>query len=290
MTEQSRTDAAYEHVVVTRFNVPLSEAAPVTGDAWTRHRLALFADLTVPGFAAQTVPGVRWLVLVDARSPEWLLDALGTLAEGGLFEVVRVDEPFSAALVSRLVLARTSAPAVLTTRVDSDDAVSRDFVAVIRAHVRAGETAGPHAVNLVTGAQLAGDELYLRPYTKNPFVSLYEPVDPEGLMTVYVDEHFHIDRHATVHNVRTRRPLWLQVVHEDNLANTVVGLRIPRGRALARFALPAGPPERLPELARGMAVSGARVVLRVVGRPSRVRELVTAATGRSTRRPTGPRS
>lgn len=74
-------------------------------------------------------------------------------------------------------------------------------------------------------SQYAGNRLYLRPYTKNPFSSLIEtPAD--GLpATVFVEHHYRIDDYAPVQNVKTRHPMWLQVVHGGNVLNEIVGLR-----------------------------------------------------------------
>jgi hypothetical protein len=196
-----------------------------------------------------------------------------------MFEPVYLDRPFTSALMSELIKSRVGTASVITTRVDNDDAVPVDFIERIHASVT---TQPLHFINFVTGAQLADFKVYFRPYTKNPFISLVEPVTGSELKTVFVDEHFQLDRHGPIRNVRTRVPMWMQVVHGGNVGNEIVGVRIPGRRISSRFRLPAQvadePLELVVDMARGMA----RVLSRLLRKPSRLRELAVAAAGRST--------
>lgn len=246
---------------------------------WLRARLDLFRDYCVPGLAVQTIRGFKWIVLLDARSPSWLCEQLAVIANDGIFEPVYLDRPFTGLLASELIKDRVQTSTVITTRVDNDDAVPIDFIERIQASVT---TQPLHFINLVTGSQLADGKVYLRPYTRNPFISLVEPVTNSELKTVYVDEHSHLDRHGPIRNVRTRAPMWMQVVHGGNVGNKIVGFRIPGKRVSKRFRLPVQVSDQPLELAVDVAISLVRVLVRLSGKPARLRELALAATGRST--------
>lgn len=262
-----------EHVVVTRFNLPLFAGRDRADDAWLRERWDLFVTFCAPSMEAQDDRRFRWLVLMDARTPPWLRTELSDSRWASLLEAVYLAEPLTPEVLSDLLLARLTTSRVITTRLDNDDSVPRDFVRTIR---DAAAGPGTYVVNLTTGIQFADGRIYLRPYTKNPFISLVEPVGDGPLLTVHADEHFHIDRYAPVRNVRTLRPMWAQVVHGGNVANEIVGVRVPRWVVGRRFGQLPAEPERVVELVTDMVVSAGRVLARLARKPARLWELAVA--------------
>ena len=265
-----------DHFIITRFNLPLFSTSAGLSDSWLRHRVDLFETLCRPSLAAQTSRAFRWLVLLDSRSPSWLCRRMQELGDDGLFEPVYLAEALSGAVLGDVVRARSDAPVVITTRIDSDDLVAPEFVQTIRAEFARTDA---DFLNLVNGAQWCDGRAYSRPYTKNPFISRIERSRSE-LSTVYVDEHFRLDRHGRVRNVRTERPMWLQVVHGDNVANSVVGLRM-RVRQLVplypQVQFRTGTPVAF---AFDFARCAVRIGWRLVRRPSRLRQLSLAAGAR----------
>ncbi|MEO7061282.1 MAG: glycosyltransferase [Lapillicoccus sp.] len=266
-----------DHVVLTRFNVRMDTYEhPPTG--WLDGRIDLFEQYCLPSVRAQTTQGFTWLLFFDSETPTESLARMRALAEDGLFDVVLVEGQFTRARAAEHVQSRARAPFLITTRVDNDDAVATDFIQTVQAQFGRQDL---EFVNLVDGAQLWEGRTYLRPYTKNPFVSLVERRTDRPPHTVFISRHFAVDETGPVLNVRTRHPMWLQVVHGGNVLNEIVGLR-SRGSAVTPWfgchleTTDAG-------LHRDRLRGGIRIVVRLVSQPHRIVELLRARLAKRAR-------
>jgi hypothetical protein len=269
-----RLPSSASHFVLTRFNVRNFYHVSEPTDTWLRERLHLFETYCLPSMAGQTNKDFRWLVLCDSFSPDWFRAEIQRMA-GGVFEPVFLEGAFNAAAASGIVVERCDSPYVITTRLDNDDAVARDFVDEIQ-HCFRGQTS--EFVNLVNGAQYSKRKVYLRPYTQNPFCSLIEEISNKAPATVFISHHYAIQDYAPVRNVATKHPMWLQIIHEGNLLNEVVGLRIPAGRIVPHFACQLDVEDRGVALFGDRLTGGLRILWRLVRKPARIRELVRVFT------------
>lgn len=276
------------HVILTRFNVRGLEVLFRPNDEWLRHRLSLFKEYCVPGFAKQTQSDFLWLVFFDNDTPDWFRSEVSACAKanGDIFEAIYIDEVFSGKVVANAVLERLSSNIVslITTRVDNDDAVAIDFVESIQRSFSAQKF---EFINLSDGAQLSNGRCYLRPYPSNPFVSLVERCGVGPISTVFIDQHNRLRDVGPMRDVRVGHPMWLQIVHGENLANEIVGVRIPLERIRPWFAVTVPENESWFELHIDQLRGVFRVFVRLLKKPRRVRELVTVALAR--RIPSTPR-
>lgn len=267
---------AASHFVLTRFNVRSFYHVSDPTDEWLSERLRLFRQYCLPALADQTSRDFLWLVFLDHLSPEWFRQEIEKDSLGK-FETVYVTGRFTAATVSEAVMARTKSPYVVTTRVDNDDAVARDFIQAI-------QTCFQHQdfefINLVNGAQYAEGKVYLRPYTKNPFLSLVEAVGTSRPATVFVEHHYRVDEHGPVRNIRTAHPMWLQVIHGGNVLNEIVGLRVPANRVARFFSCALDSNDSFFALFAETSKGLARIFWRFMCKPARVAELWRALAAR----------
>jgi len=155
--------------------------------------------------------------------------------------------------------------------VDNDDAVARDFVEVIQSCFT---NQAFEFINLVHGAQFAQRKTYLRPYTKNPFISLIERPDSSAPSTVFVTHHYRVQEKGTIRNIRTSHPMWLQVVHGGNILNEVVGLRIPGTTISRHFECELSFQDGFLDLSLGFLGGLGRIAIRFMRKPARVIEAV----------------
>lgn len=262
-------DGAASHFILTRFNVRSFYHASEPTDEWLRERLRLFRQYCLPALTDQTARQFVWLVFLDHLSPEWFRQEIEKDAPGR-FETVYVVGAFTSATVSEAVAARTNSPYILTTRVDNDDAVARDFIQAIQACFQHQDF---EFINLVNGAQYADGKAYLRPYTKNPFLSLIEAAGTTPPATVFVEHHYRVDERGPVRNIRTAHPMWLQVIHGGNVLNEIVGLRVSGNRVAKFFSCGLDFNDNsvalFAETARGIT----RILWRLARKPARVTEL-----------------
>ncbi|MBE3071069.1 MAG: Coenzyme F420 hydrogenase/dehydrogenase, beta subunit C-terminal domain, partial [Planctomycetes bacterium] len=129
---------------------------------------------------------------------------------------------------------------VITSRLDNDDALHRDYMGLVRREIPRRHRA---MLGFPNGLCLDGGRLLARHYPLNPFPSMIErPGGPglhRGLMTVWSGDHDRVPLLASEFRQAATGPMWLQVVHERNLLNRPRGDDVPLTReALAPF-LPA---------------------------------------------------
>lgn len=215
-------DAGFDHVILTRFSVRIVPDFVFT-DEWLAYRWGFFRDGLAASLASQTVRDFTWLVFFDAGSPEWLREEVADLAPG-LFTPVWFDEAWVHEPIQRVVDGVSSRDHLITTRVDSDDALSRHFVADVQAHFDHQESL---YVNLMCGVQLDRSlQLFHAAFVENGFISYIERRIPGELpRTVFwCMAHEESSSFGPVRNV-VGPVRWMQVIHGGNLANSVRGLR-----------------------------------------------------------------
>lgn len=232
---------------MTRFNIRVTDddsAARHLDPAWLLSRLELFESTCIPSVDAARHPRLRWLVASDTDTPPDVAERLQQLARGR-FEVVATNGVVGPTTWAPMVCERARSEQVLTTRLDSDDAIGERTLRAV--HDRAltiteRSGAAPRVLSCPFGHQVDGSRCYRRIYLQNPFISLLERA--ETCRTVLSFQH---------HDLRGRkvtylpvRDAWFQFLNGDNLANEVRGIRT-RGdharRALRRAGVDLDEPE-----------------------------------------------
>jgi hypothetical protein len=259
-----------EHLLLTRLSVRLDDEAATPPDAWLRGRLDLFTTVCAPSVNGQVLPFDRWLLFFDESTPDWFVDACRALVAVP-HEVVRMSEVWSPAAVARAVASRSAARFLITSRLDSDDAVARTYAQTVRSRFTQQSYA---FINLLQGAQWSRSGLATYSHPSNAFISCVEEVGPGGPKTVFVDWHDRVGRLAPLEQVRGTPPMWMQGVHEGNLLNGESGWPVRPDVVLAHFdvELDGSLHERS---AAGLVVARVRAVgrlaARIAARPSRLR-------------------
>jgi Putative rhamnosyl transferase len=208
----------FEHFLLTRFNVRHDQRV---ADDWLHHRLGYFERLCIASVTQQTNRNFRWLVYFDNERAQWFQNEVDRLAVDA-FEPVWVDGRFSAEKEVAAIAERSVAPWLITTRLDNDDALARDFIDVLQNQFKKQEL---EFLNFRSGLQLSEEGgVYHRRESSNAFVSLIERRGSQPPIGVYVDQHNRVYRHGPLRQVAAH-PMWLQMVHERNISNMVHGVR-----------------------------------------------------------------
>lgn len=224
----------FDHVLLTRFSAVMAPGGKPAGEDWLRYRLAFFDEATYPSVLSQTVRDFTWLVLFDDRCSDAFRADVEYLAED-VFTPVWTHEAFRRDIFAEPVAAVTGAPYLLTTRLDSDDALAVDFVATVQAQFAEQERL---FVSLTRGVQVdRSGAVYLSDQLSNPFITLIERrVEGRRPDTVYVVKHARARAHGPIREVRAP-VMWMQVVHDLNVSNIVNGPRVAPGVVAERFAI-----------------------------------------------------
>jgi hypothetical protein len=219
-------------------------------EEWLEERQRLFERYCLPSVvsAERSCPLLTWVLLCALDSPASLRAFMARVVQLHPWIVpLYVEEDFRLGDIVEESLKRRTKEAcrfLLTTRLDSDDAVSREFVRDLRhAAERSlkleyiGKRELPTLINIPFGCQTVEGRLYLSADFGNPFISyLEERSQDEPILTCYLGPHRDLHKSArTVRQVVAAGPSWLQVVHGSNEENVVCGLRVPRTVGLKRF-------------------------------------------------------
>lgn len=229
--------AAFDHVLLTRFSAVLVPDAPPPDPEWLWYRLQFFYDVTWPSVRSQTTRDFEWLVLLDDRCEDDFRANVEELAED-TFTPVWSHEPFLRSSFAEPVAELTRASAaghLITTRIDSDDAMAVDFMESVQAEFAYQDSL---FINFTRGVQLdRSGGVYLSDTTSSPFISYVERRDVGRLPeTVYVAKHARAREHAPVREVQAP-VMWAQVVHDSNVSNIVNGTLTNPAVVAERFRL-----------------------------------------------------
>lgn len=219
-TLRGRFVGDFDHFLLTRFNT--RQGLERAGDDWLKHRLDYFERVCRRSITGQTEKGFKWLVFFDDERDQWFQKEVDRLS-AGVFEPIWVSGALTTGLIAESVAARSSSPWLITTRMDNDDAAARDFIETIQAEFSGQEF---EFINLKSGMQLTDDGALFRWVDlSSPFISLVERRMQQLPRTVHLDGHDRLHRHGHIRQAKSAHPMWIQMVHGRNLANTAKGVR-----------------------------------------------------------------
>ncbi len=218
-----RPEGEFDHFLLTRFSAVLSPGAPPADEDWLYYRLGFFLDACLPSVLSQRgAQPFGWLVLLDDRCPDGFREQVEELAEGA-FTPLWSSEPFRRDSFAGPVADRSGAPYLITTRIDSDDAMAVDLMAAVQGQFERQELM---FVNFPRGVQIdRSGAVYRSDVLSSPFLSLVERRGDGPPRTVYAAKHARARGLAPVREVRAP-VMWAQVLHGTNLSNIVNGVRV----------------------------------------------------------------
>jgi hypothetical protein len=191
----------------------------VTTEEWLVHRFKLFEEYCLPSVLNQSNKQFHWCLLLDLhthpkykRRIEKLVSAhsnihLGYIGRGYLF-----GNYFINYIKNNLDASDTF---ILTTRLDNDDMIHREFVETVQRLFMPAEGA---IIDLESGYQIDIRSGHIRVYDQkfNHFISLIESVN--HFKTVWNQKHkYWSDAQHVIQYSDSR--LWVEIIHENNYAN-----------------------------------------------------------------------
>jgi hypothetical protein len=234
--------AHLQHFILTNFNVILEhDRQDLTGRAvltreWIDWRIELFETFCLPSIAGQINQDFRWLIRFGPDTPIRLAHCVDRWSR--VANITPLWNSASARGVIGSALGRTEA-LLLTTRLDSDDALHREFVDTVQRSIsdRPAEVLDPPLGYVLTYPE--GQATLFRAEL-GPFLTLAERVVGMPGRTIRTVPH---KRAAVLGPVRrfTEEPLWLQVIHGRNIRNYSRGEPCP-APSRAAFSLGADVP------------------------------------------------
>lgn len=224
------------HVLVTKFNCDLILENKVLQEKgfkkkldenWLRYRWQLFTAFTVPSICAQTNTDFDWVVFFDKHSPQWLREEAQKLnvpcRKRFSFYDVGSDEFFEA---FKNLNDPTSYDIALTTIIDSDDAFHRCAMERIKERFLKDPT-DIEVINFEIGYQydILSQRLAIIQVTSPPFSTKINVANQPNPFnnSIFYDGGDHTklpEKHKDKYcEISEGDPMFIQVVHGDNIAN-----------------------------------------------------------------------
>lgn len=227
---------AFTHVIQTRFNMPSPgrESQIRNRPGWLAGRFDLFERYCLPSIAAQTERDFHWVIYLDVATPPEFRDrieACRRIMPFTPFYTDYFDAPGWPRSLESLFPERT--PWLLTSRLDSDDALAVDYVARLRAAVAAAQPTAACAFNVTEGIVIHAGRVYAHRHRSNAFASWFEPWDGSA-RTAMAIKHMELSKVGPILQVAGPAG-WLQVIHDSNVSNKVRGRRVAPSILDGRF-------------------------------------------------------
>lgn len=195
---------------------------------WLEGRFELFEQLCLPSVVSQTNHDFDWYIYFDENTDEIFKKKIVDLQVIYPFKAKYVNIFDIEKITDELTSVYANQEFLLSTRLDSDDLLSKYYVEHLHEIVNLGKM-HKKVINFDNGAILMkkGQQNFLYDYidSSSPFSSLLEPISVR-LSTILSVNHTTLHQHFDVVNVKSN-PMWLQVVHGGNVSNIVRGKRVP---------------------------------------------------------------
>jgi Putative rhamnosyl transferase len=237
----------FNHFFLTKFNVrSFPDLRPGCDPDWLANRFSLFDRYCFPSVRYQSNQNFKWLVFFDADTPA---DFKQKIAEYKTkwdnfiplyldFPLPYGEFPDAARDVVRQVV-DPDCEYLITTWLDNDDAIHRDYVNMIQDNFSCQEA---ETLNFIFGYQLSGGKLYFDFEMANHFISSIEKYDPQSFNTCLCRPHKEIYQVCKSAVKIICKPAWIEVVHGSNYMNVYRrGFRIPTGEILKEYNIETEP-------------------------------------------------
>lgn len=217
-----------EHFLVTRFNLTVPDwktsknGGLVLTDEWLKKRFYLFENYCLPSVRNQINQNFVWCVFFDTSTSEYFRDKIKIIeANYKNFKPIFIDgmgylKDSFIDFISHNI-SKDEEDYIITTRLDNDDIVHKDFVNTIQSLFQPIDLT---VIDLKKGYQVSIDiekpevRLYTHPF--NAFISIIE--SSKSFNTVFSRAHYGWKNENYIVSFVDKR-LWIELSHHDNYVN-----------------------------------------------------------------------
>ena len=225
----------FTHYVLTKFNIVASwykDCAEQEGGRhttkmfhtpeWLNERIRLFEAYCLPSVVNQ-VASFIWLVEFNSQSDRMLLDRIEAWKKRCPFLVPLYVEPYAddAIVVRDYIAQHTSTDYVITTNLDNDDMIHRDFLIKIQ---KAFKHQDGQIIHYSSGLQYIEDRQILFSWQNfgNHFYSYVEKSSSQPTTCVDI-QHGKVNNYLEIGS--HTEPGWIEIVHKCNVYNHAFELK-----------------------------------------------------------------
>lgn len=239
---------SYRHFIITRFNLRNSNPAwskdkagkeVLTGD-WMKKRMELFLNYCLPSVINQTNKNFLWFIYFDTTTSDEIRKINNEL-EGkyqGLVQIFYAGgyndflQRYCADVLSFCVSGQDH---VITTRLDNDDIIHKDFVKNIQENYSAQPFTTVNFVKILMMTPSTINRLHIDYIFSNHFISLIEQISEKGIEGCYSKGDRHWLDTETIQI--TDKPYCIEIISDTNLLNSYTGFPVFKKTQLSDFGL-----------------------------------------------------
>lgn len=222
-----------EHFLITRFNIRNEDwekdknCQKILDDTWLSKRISLFKEFCLPSVLHQSSKEFKWLIFFENKKDKQIDILIDLLKQYDFIEPIFINGyGHFLSSISQIVQQKLpiKAKLVLTSRLDNDDALHKDYIKTLQRKIILEHNAVvyfPYGLCLDLGRK---KRLAQQFHPLNQFITLVEDKrQMEGnLKTVFINPHNKWGEEYIIQPVR-KDNLWLQVTHSGNMINEFGG-------------------------------------------------------------------
>jgi hypothetical protein len=240
---------SYNHFIITRFNLKFPDITGgknasvigVPGNEWLSHRTDLFMKYCLPSVLNQTSMNFKWLLYFDISTNNDFIQKFTELERqnSGLIKIYLADgykHFLDRYTEDVLALCDQNCKYIITTRLDNDDIIHKDFVAKIQDNYNEQEFM---AVNFVKILMLNPDnpeKLHIDYSFSNHFISLIERIRNGRIRGCFSKGDREWNRKNEILQIADK-PYCTEIISGTNLLNRFRGLPVLKITDFSDFSL-----------------------------------------------------
>ena len=248
MKNDSEKSNIFQHFLLTPFNALPSWLASFPDKTWHKHRFKTFDKYCYPSVREQSNQNFKWIVIFSDNTPKVNKEKIEKYEEYENFIPIYIPEDKHPDEVPHEVIQkylRNNTSYIITTRIETDDALCRDYVEMVQQYFDKQEF---EFINFSNGYvwNMNTYEIYLDKQPSNPFISLIEEIDNKKNIDRFPVPYDKYHKYPVIRNRRfvtvwngishpefkkigpykdiEAKPSWLQGIHGENLVNKPRGI------------------------------------------------------------------
>ncbi len=240
---------SYSHFLITRFNLKFPEkpgeknnpAARVPDNEWLDKRTELFINYCLPSVLNQTARNFRWLIYFDISTNRDSIQKFYELEKQNqdIIKILLADgypDFLERYTKDVLALCDQKSKYIITTRLDNDDIIHKDFIAKIRENFHEQEFMAVNYVKILMLNPENNKKLHIDYSFSNHFISLIERIENGIIRGCYSkgDREWN-QRNKIIHI--SSRSYCIEVISGTNLLNRFRGMPVIKNTDLSDFSL-----------------------------------------------------
>ena len=239
----------FNHFLITRFNLRLPRnmnlkdrsGNDVRGKEWLDHRTNLFIKYCLPSVLNQTNKKFSWLIYFDSATSNEVLSVFRDIETQykNLIRIILADD-YDSFLKSYcndvLDMSDRDCKYIITTRLDNDDIIHKDFVSAIQNKFRKQNFIAVNFLKILMLNPEKTNKLHIDYIFSNHFISVIEARRSSGIAGCYSRG----DRYWNIRNEIiqiTDRPYCIEIISGRNLLNRFRGFPVFKKTDLSGFSL-----------------------------------------------------